>query len=58
MDRKYFYCYSYNLKTFLCENGLRYITNSVNSNTQKKFWLFERTEQLCGLLDVWRERKH
>ena len=54
---RYFYCYSYPLKNFLIENGLRYITNSVNQNTQKKFWVFEGTEELNRLLDVWKVRK-
>lgn len=54
---RYFYCYSYPLKTFLIENGLRYITHSVNQNTQKKFWVFEGTDELNRLLDVWRVRK-
>lgn len=54
---RYFYCYSYPLKTFLIENGLRYITHSVNQNTQKKFWVFEGTDELNHLLDLWRVRK-
>lgn len=54
---RYFYCYSYPLKEFLIENGLRYITNSVNANTQKKFWVFEGTDRLNYLLDIWRVRK-
>ena len=54
---RYFYCYSYPLKTFLMESGLRYITHSVNQNTQKKFWVFEGTDELNRLLDVWRVRK-
>lgn len=54
---RYFYCYSYPLKEFLVASGLRYITNSVNSNTQKKFWVFEGTGELNRLLDVWRMQK-
>lgn len=54
---RYFYCYSYPLKTFLTDNGLRYITHSVNQNTQKKFWVFEGTDELNRLLNIWRVRK-
>ena len=54
---KYFYCYSYPLKEFFIKNGLRYITNSVNTNTQKKLWVFEGTDELNGLLSIWRNRK-
>lgn len=55
---KYFYCYSYNLKTFLLENGHRFITSSVNPKTNKKFWIFEGTNELNHLLDVWKNREH
>ena len=54
---KYFYCYSYPLKEFFIKNGLRYITNSVNTNTQKKLWVFEGTDKLNDLLNIWRNRK-
>lgn len=55
---RYFYCYSYNLKCFLKSNGLSFITAAVNMNTQKKYWVFEGTEELNKLLDVWKTRKH
>lgn len=55
---RYFYCYSYNLKCFLIENGHKFITNSINSNTHKKYWVFEGTEELNKLLDIWKTRKH
>ena len=54
---RYFYCYSYNLKRFLQENGQKFITSSVNTNTLKKFWVFEGTDELNKLLDTWRVRK-
>ena len=54
---RYFYCYSYNLKEFLKSNGLRYVAASVNSNTQKKFWVFEGTNELNRLLSVWSSKK-
>lgn len=55
---RYFYCYSYNLKCFLKSNGLRFITAAVNMNTHKKYWVFEGTEDLNRLLDVWKTREH
>ena len=57
---KYFYCYSYPLKEFFKQNGLRYITAATNQMTHKTYWLFEGTEKLkiaahpkfrvCGLV--------
>lgn len=55
---RYFYCYSYNLKRFLKSNGLSFITAAVNMNTYKKYWVFEGTEKLNELLDVWKTREH
>ena len=55
---RYFYCYSYPLKEFLKKNGLEFITDSVNMNTHKKYWVFEGTDELNKLLDVWKIRKH
>lgn len=55
---RYFYCYSYNLKCFLKSNGLSFITAAVNMNTHKKYWVFEGTEELNKLLDVWKTREH
>lgn len=54
---RYFYCYSYNLKEFLRSSGLRFITAAVNMNTMKKYWVFESSEELDRLLDVWRSRR-
>lgn len=55
---RYFYCYSYNLKCFLLENDQRFITSSINKNTNKKFWVFEGTDELNELLECWKNRKH
>ena len=54
---KYYYCYSYPQKEFLKKNGLRYITASVNESTGKRYWLFEGTEKLNSLLQVWRDNR-
>lgn len=55
---RYFYCYSWPLKSFLKSNGLRFITAGVNMNTQKKYWVFEGTDELNKLLDLWKVREH
>ena len=46
------------VKDFLLGNDLRYIIKSVHEKTNKKYWLFEGTEQLNQLLTEWRLRKH
>lgn len=44
---KYFFCYSTNSLEFLrYEKGKRYICTALHDKTMKRFWLFERTEEL------------
>lgn len=54
---RYYYCYSYPQKEFLKNNGLRYITAAINQSTQKRYWLFEGTEELNKLLQKWRDNR-
>ena len=54
---KYYYCYSFPQKEFLKANGLSYIIASVNQSTEKKFWVFEGTDELNKLLQVWRDNR-
>ena len=58
MDNKYFYCYSGPLKDFLNKHNLKYITKSVHEKTHKKYWVFEGSELLNGLLAEWRLKKN
>ena len=54
---KYFYCYSRPLKMYLCRNGEKYITKSIQVKTKKAYWVFEGTDSLNKLLTEWRLRK-
>ena len=56
-NNKYFYCYSNNLCRFFINNGLKYIADSVNYNTGKKFWIFESGDEVTRLLTEWRNNK-
>jgi hypothetical protein len=50
-QEKYFFCYSTNLLEFLrYEKGQRFICTAFHDKTMKRFWLFERTEELKKLL--------
>ena len=55
---KYFYCYSWNLKEFLRSNKESSIVSGIHPNTKKKYWVFERNENLSNLLSEWQLRKH
>ena len=55
---KYFYCYSWPLKEFLIINGQTSIVSGMHPITNKKYWVFEGTEELNILLTKWKLRKH
>ena len=57
MNTKNFYCYSYPLKNFLMEHGEYVVVKGINPNTQKRYWVFERTISLDKLLTEWKTRK-
>lgn len=48
---KFYYCYNTHAKKYLMDRGFRYILVNVNTNSGRKFWMFERTEELSNILD-------
>lgn len=49
-----FFCYSPNLKKFLCkEKNIQYIAKGINSETKKTYWLFIKTDNLSLALTEW-----
>ena len=57
MNNKYYYCYSHPQKDFLITNGLRYVIKGVHPNTQKRYWVFEKSDNLDKLLLEWQSRR-
>jgi len=57
MNDRIFYCYSINLKTFLVDNGEKYISKEIHKKTNKTFWCFFGTENLNRLLSIWRDKR-
>ncbi|MEB2492868.1 hypothetical protein SOP93_17020 [Peribacillus frigoritolerans] len=54
---KYFFCYSTNLLEYLrFEKGQKFICTAFHDKTMKRFWLFERTEDLKQSLIEYKER--
>ena len=53
----FYYCYSYPLKNFLITNGLRFVIKGIHPETQKRYWIFQRDEQLDKLLGQWQSQK-
>jgi hypothetical protein len=57
-DKKYFFCYSYKLKLFLKENGLRYEFVGNNPNNGKPYWVYLRNNDLTQFLIIWKEKNN
>ena len=56
--KKYFYCYSWNLKEYLRNNGVESIVSGLHPATNKKYWVFEKeNKKLDGLLTQWKLNK-
>lgn len=53
---RFFYCYSPPLKDRLLDKGERFICVGLHEKTRKKFWLFERTDNLNEVLTEWGRR--
>lgn len=52
---KTFRCFSVPLKTFLISKKFKYELIAIDPTSNKKFWLFFRTEEFNNALTEWRE---
>lgn len=57
MNNQYYYCYSHPQKDFLITNGTRYVIKGIHPDTQKRYWVFEKSDNLDKLLLEWQLRK-
>lgn len=55
MNHVIYITYDKNLKNYLYSNGITDILYGINPKTNKKFWVYERTEYLNNLLSKWFE---
>lgn len=54
---KIFYCYSRNLRDYFTKHDIKYLNTNINPSTNKRYWMYEGTEQLNNLLKTWRTNK-
>lgn len=52
-----FYCYSINLFHFLKANGFYYLYRGLNTNTNKNYWIFERSPMFLEALTIFTNNK-
>jgi hypothetical protein len=57
-NKKYFFCYSYKLKLFLKEKGLRFEFAGNNPNNEKPYWGYLKTDKLNQGLKEWGEKNN
>lgn len=53
-----FYCYSNRLSYFLMSLKFRYVSVGVNKNTNKKYWVFEKSQKLDDAISLYNSVKH
>lgn len=58
MENAIFYCYSDRLHYFLMSLKFKYLSVGVNKNTNKKYWVFEKSEMLDNAILLYNSVKH
>lgn len=58
MDKNSFYCYSNRLKAFLISMKFRYVSHGINSNTNKEYWTFDKSENLDSAIEMYNTIKY
>ena len=58
MENNIFYCYSDRLYHFLSALGFRYESVGVNNNTNKKYRVYNKSEQLDSAIELYNSIKH
>lgn len=53
-----FYCYSYRLTLFIRSFGLKYISTDINTNTNQRYYTFEKSERLDKIISFYNEVKN
>ena len=58
MENNYFYCYSKRMNFFLMALKFKYVSVGVNSNTNKKYWVYNKSEKLDSAIELYNSVKH
>ena len=52
-DVELYCCYSFPLRNYLRNNGVKYKLAALNPNSKKLFWVYVKDEKLDNLLNEW-----
>lgn len=53
-----FYCYSDRMSHFIRAFGIRYLDIGLNSKSNKKYYVFEKSERLDKIIILYNKVKH
>lgn len=53
-----FYCYSFRLFHYLSAFSEKCLDSRINSNTGKRYWVFQKSERLDRIITSYNEVKH
>lgn len=54
----YFYCYSKKLYHFICAFDVRFLNVGINKNTNRKYYVFEKSEKIDKIINLYNQVKH
>ena len=58
MENNSYYCYSTRLYHFLVSMKFRYVSTGINTNTNKKYWVYNKSEKLDSAIKLYNSVKH
>ena len=57
-ENNYFYCYSNRLNYFLLSLKFVFVKIDINTNTNKRFWKYNKSEKLDDAISLYNLVKH
>lgn len=57
-DSSNFYCYSFRLFHFLSAFSEKCYGSRLNSNSGRRYWIFQKSERLDRIIQAYNEIKH
>lgn len=58
MENNNFYCYSTRMYHFLTALQFIYISVGINNNTNKRYWVYNKSEKLDSAIELYNSVKH
>lgn len=56
-ETDYFYCYSFQLKRFIRDHGIKWVDRGTNNNNGRPYWMFEQTTALGRIIEEYKRNQ-